>query len=682
MRAKKMKHSLKKTSNPVAKNKSFSKGRFSKANLTIFAVIFAVIGGYIIYSSFAATPACTQTFTPSTIGTSPYAGNSVNNAVQGGNGNTVICLASGTYAYSGPAQGAIALYNAHPTGIVTIRPADGATVSMGGISMNGVSNVHITGFTSPSNMTVLIQNAGQGNSSNVEIDHNDMPNSGVTIVGNTNANANINVHDNTFIGYVSSPEQSRIVINSNTGCPNGIVIQNNVIGGGEADGIDLGGANCGTIIRGNEIYGIDENNCNGIHCDPIQDNGGSKQTQIINNYLHDDTTGIMAYDGTGGGWVITGNIVANGVGSTQGSIQVGGTANMTIEHNTIWNTKDACGNGCINNGSKAGMQDTNLTVRNNIVADGVVSNGAGGSATYTVNDYNLCQSGCAGTHSLTGSPTFVGGANPTTWAGFALTSTSKGHLAASDGTDMGASYFGSGTITPPTPPPPTPPPPQPPTPPPPTPPPGCTTSSTTWQNTSFSAQTSSFTFDFDATPSASGIDTVTGLSNGAATDYPSLAVIVRFNSTGTIDAINDTGKTTGGNYTAVNSIPYTAATSYHFKLTVNPSNHTYSAVVTPSGGSATTLATNYGFRFEQASTSTLNNWALYSLSGSESVCSATVAATGTTKIGDLNNDGSVNIFDLSILLSKYNTYTASAELNNDGIVNVFDLSILLSHYGT
>jgi beta-glucanase (GH16 family) len=52
------------------------------------------------------------------------------------------------------------------------------------------------------------------------------------------------------------------------------------------------------------------------------------------------------------------------------------------------------------------------------------------------------------------------------------------------------------------------------------------------------------------------------------------------------------------------------------------------------------------------------------------------------KTGDLNNDNAVNVFDLSILLSKYNTTTASADLNNDGIVNVFDLSILLSHYGT
>jgi hypothetical protein len=54
----------------------------------------------------------------------------------------------------------------------------------------------------------------------------------------------------------------------------------------------------------------------------------------------------------------------------------------------------------------------------------------------------------------------------------------------------------------------------------------------------------------------------------------------------------------------------------------------------------------------------------------------------TQKTGDINNDGSVNIFDLSILLSKWGTTDTASDLNKDGTVNVFDLSILLSHWGT
>jgi hypothetical protein len=50
-------------------------------------------------------------------------------------------------------------------------------------------------------------------------------------------------------------------------------------------------------------------------------------------------------------------------------------------------------------------------------------------------------------------------------------------------------------------------------------------------------------------------------------------------------------------------------------------------------------------------------------------------------IGDLNGDGTVNVFDLSILLSDWGTNTATADLNHDGTVNVFDLSTLLSNWG-
>jgi hypothetical protein len=52
------------------------------------------------------------------------------------------------------------------------------------------------------------------------------------------------------------------------------------------------------------------------------------------------------------------------------------------------------------------------------------------------------------------------------------------------------------------------------------------------------------------------------------------------------------------------------------------------------------------------------------------------------KVGDVNNDGKVDILDISVLLSNFSKATASCDLNKDGTVNVFDLSILLSHYGT
>lgn len=46
--------------------------------------------------------------------------------------------------------------------------------------------------------------------------------------------------------------------------------------------------------------------------------------------------------------------------------------------------------------------------------------------------------------------------------------------------------------------------------------------------------------------------------------------------------------------------------------------------------------------------------------------------------GDLNEDGLVNLNDLSILLNGFGTSNTTADLNGDGKVNIFDLSIILS----
>src|SRR5215470_19815156 len=118
---------------------------------------------------------------------------------------------------------------------------------------------------------------------------------------------------------------------------------------------------------------------------------------------------------------------------------------------------------------------------------------------------------------------------------------------------------------------------------------GCATvtSGGGWQNFAISQQTGSFTAEFDATPSASPIDSVVGLSLGVQTAYAGFATLARFSPSGNIDARN------GGAYAAASTIPFSANVTYHFRLVVNVPAHTYSVFVRPAGGSELTVGTNF-----------------------------------------------------------------------------------------
>ena len=127
-----------------------------------------------------------------------------------------------------------------------------------------------------------------------------------------------------------------------------------------------------------------------------------------------------------------------------------------------------------------------------------------------------------------------------------------------------------------------------------------------WGSTPFgTTQTGSFTAELDAVPLATSTDGGIGLSNGPQTAFTGLACIGRFHQSGFIDAIN------GSSYSAVNSIPYTANQTYHFRFVVSLSTHTYSLYVTPPGQSEQTVASNYAFRTEQQSVTALNYWSVF-----------------------------------------------------------------------
>ena len=174
----------------------------------------------------------------------------------------------------------------------------------------------------------------------------------------------------------------------------------------------------------------------------------------------------------------------------------------------------------------------------------------------------------------------------------------------------------------------------------------CVTSSTSWQNTAMLSPDGTFDVSFDATPSAGNVDAVTGLSAAPASAYTDLSVIARFNSNGSIDAIN------GGGYAATNSVPYAGGSTYHFRAAVNVPSHTYSLYVTPPGRPETPVALNYAFRTGQGTVSALSNWAVTAADGSHQTCGLAVtnptdmtapsALTGLAKTGSTQTSLSVS----------------------------------------
>ena len=119
-------------------------------------------------------------------------------------------------------------------------------------------------------------------------------------------------------------------------------------------------------------------------------------------------------------------------------------------------------------------------------------------------------------------------------------------------------------------------------------------------------------------PSASPINSVVALSQGAQTAYSGFATLARFNPSGNIDARN------GSAYSAASAIPYAAGATYHFRMVINVAAHSYSVFVTPPGGSELTVGSGFAFRSEQSTVTSLDHWGVFvETTGSDTACSFT-----------------------------------------------------------
>jgi PKD repeat protein len=207
--------------------------------------------------------------------------------------------------------------------------------------------------------------------------------------------------------------------------------------------------------------------------------------------------------------------------------------------------------------------------------------------------------------------------------------------------------------------------------------PGCTLSTTSFQNQSFTNQTGSFTAEFDVTANATGIDGVIGLSANPAASYTDLACIVRFNESGYIDVRN------GAGYTSLNTVSYTSGVKYHLKLEVNILSHTYSVYVTPQGLNTVTLGSNYAFRSEQSTVTSLSNIGIIHYYGSFQLCNFTLNAASIT-YGDISGDSALSAYDaalaarIAVGLDAYPTgdNLTKADVSGDKSVTAYDAALI------
>lgn len=121
-----------------------------------------------------------------------------------------------------------------------------------------------------------------------------------------------------------------------------------------------------------------------------------------------------------------------------------------------------------------------------------------------------------------------------------------------------------------------------------------------WENAGIPKQMGEFTVSLNVTPGAALADSLVGLSEAKAETWTDLAAIVRFSPTGIVDARN------GGKYEAVNPLNYQPGVKYLITMTVNIPSKTYSVTVGALGMPSVVIASDFGFRTEQADVSQLN----------------------------------------------------------------------------
>jgi hypothetical protein len=359
---------------------------------------------------------CTQTVS---------VGADIRSAVSAAADGSTICLNSGNY-------GSVALVDIGRSGSVTLTSASGR----GAVIRPQIANsdfVHLDSVTLADVWVDRCSTNVQVTNSTFEADQPGLYFDGSACPSTTH---NYLVDNVTFANVDMANFEGRLSFRD----VNGATVRNSFFGsGGYGDGIQTQGNSTNlTIGPGNTFDGITQSFCDaggGAHCDAIQLQGGGA-TAITGNYFKNGDTYIMAPDGSS--QVTTTDNVFDGSGrGYEYKIQFGSAADPGFRHNLMYDASAAFD-------SKSGERaTTNAQVMDNIVAGfSKFKTGGGSGCSACAFSYNLFDdtSSVIGSRNLIGHPSFVGGANPTTYSSWQLTDSSIGRNSASDGADMGPRF--------------------------------------------------------------------------------------------------------------------------------------------------------------------------------------------------------------------------------------------------
>jgi Right handed beta helix region len=321
---------------------------------------------------------------------------------------------------------------------VTIKPAAGASATIGSINLQNVSHLHFTGAggTLSVGSTDLDRSDTRPNcSSHITWDYLRFS-VGISIYPRCAAMGILVDHDNLNNLVNHDGWDGRLNVQAMDQGPStdqGITISNSTFNGGCSKGIQIMGGSYGIQVLNNEFANLSQSGCDPLHVGGIQVYGGS-HIHLKGNYFHDngDSAGGLSMPADGGRNVLVEDNVWVCTCIYPWSIQAAATQNSTFIHNTF------AGGGGIHFYTEQGWVAAGNLVRDNVFTDstnGITSDSAS-AGRWGAQDHNL-DSGMSGPGDLTGTAVWTGGSHPTSYAGYHLASGSPGRSAASDGADMG-----------------------------------------------------------------------------------------------------------------------------------------------------------------------------------------------------------------------------------------------------